>query len=133
MVEVNIGRLIADGYLVLSKNPWNSGKLKKYARMLGKSPSEAIAKRPPPWAWTREGPIEGASEAQMHAMIALGEVSQRTKGQPLPQRLMTIKRELKGKSYPGKTPRLSGAVLQQLKEAVMGKAPEIPEVLEVEV
>jgi len=112
---VRAAALVASGYLVKARHPWRSGKLARYARELGiVIPSDALLLRiPPPWSKVRDY-LAAASDYQLQAMLAFGEVAHETAGQPLDARIRTIVSRLKGKTY-GRKPKISAPNLEKVK------------------
>ena len=117
MVTLRASELAASGYFVIARHPWLSGKLAEYAKALGKVyPKDAVLLRiPPPWSVMRDY-LDGASEAQLRAMLEFGRVAQETAGQPLIRRLTTIKERLSGREYPGKREKPKITALQLIEQ-----------------
>ena len=85
--------------LVLATNPWLSGKLAKAVDKAGVNVKKFwYFRNPPPWSKYRDY-RNGASEKQLAVWENFASVARRTKGQPIAERIMTIRSELKGRRY----------------------------------
>lgn len=128
MVVVRAGELASSGYLVLSEHPWKSGRLKEVAKKLGiEVPPDAIlVKIPPPWSKARDY-LLGANTNQLRAMLEFGRVASETAGQPLENRLQTIRERLGGRTY-GRTPRVRAPALPKIERILAGRAGGLGEV-----
>jgi len=89
--------------LILKKNPWYSERLLKLLATLGKKPRkpETIIATPPPWFMNPSAMPAGVYERAR----LFSEVSSRTAGRPIEERLKTIQKELRT----GRKPRVSRA------------------------
>lgn len=126
MVVVHAAQLVASGYLVLAKHPWQSGKLAEYARRLGINvPADALLLRiPPPWAKVRDY-LAAASPYQLEAMLNFGEVNAELAGRPLIERLLEVRNRLHGKTY-GRTPKVRAPALPKVRMMLEMKKRAMP-------
>ncbi len=116
---------------ILKRNPWYSRRLVGALARIGKTPKKAeyILASPPPWAGRR---YEAMSREQLEVLRRFSEVSSRTAGMRIEQRIEQISRELKR----GRKPRPSrvkpaGTRFHEIFPAVARPAP-VPAPLRVE-